>query len=123
MLVSFYLRSQAIIDFRKVGINFYIEISLFFVIFILAVVAIFQFKKLSMQKKIVQLNFLLLLIYFVFCFITSHQYKIQAHLQSPTFADYLKTNALSLILILCHFIALKGIKKDINLLSSADRLR
>lgn len=84
-------------------------------------VAIFLYKKLEIQIRFAALNFVLIAGFFIYIYITNHQLeKSLLGLSNNNFSWNM--SILSLIPIF-NWLAIRGIKKDIELLASVDRLR
>lgn len=88
---------------------------------IVPLIAIFLYKKLEIQLRFAALNFVLIAGFFIYIYITNHQLE-----KSLT---GLSNNGFSWNVVILSFIpifnwlAISGIKKDIELLASVDRLR
>ncbi len=88
---------------------------------LMALVSIFLFKNLALQLRLVMFN--TLFIGLVNFYIVYQKYKVtnlfQSTFDSQTYLGFF----IGLSLFLFNYLAFKGIKKDIKLLASVDRLR
>lgn len=104
-----------------VGKN-YLAIVLTGVSVILSIVAIFDFKNQKNQIKLCWLNVLCSVLLLVWLFYSVH--RQEAAMTQPNSGGYYWIGAfLPLICIIFLFMARRGIKKDIHLVKSMDRLR
>lgn len=89
---------------------------------VLAILSIFLFKKRELQIRLTAFNFLFISL--AIFYLAYEWYKLN-HMPDVLITNY-KYNvsiALPLVLPIINYLALKGIRKDIELVASADRLR
>jgi len=129
ILIATYIRINFFIDLSHQG-NFYQLVfvdfifDIFLIIFLLLIlITVFNFKNLNQQKKLLQ--FLLFISVLFSIYMLSIKFYFLQKYQFPTLSafDYFKVLTLPFLLLMLNYLAFKGVKKDINLLSSADRLR
>jgi hypothetical protein len=89
---------------------------------IIALITIFLFRNLTLQMRLTALNFVFILLG-IFYF-ARDIFKLKT-LENIGLTSYSFNWGLifPILIIVCNFYALKGIRKDIELLASADRLR
>lgn len=93
------------------------------IVALIALITIFLFKKREIQLRLVAFNFLFIILFWFNMFFSVYKLnsgKITKLISSDL--NYL-TLSIPLILLVLNFLALKGIKKDIELLASVNRLR
>lgn len=92
-------------------------------ILILSILALFLFKKLRLQIRLVSYNFLFILasVYFLFNSVKQLNSGKETQLISSDFNYFIIF--VYLILLILNLLALLGIKKDIELLASVNRMR
>lgn len=90
------------------------------VIFFSVIVTIFQFKKRSLQIKLCSLNVLLITAFLAFEYLSVESFK--KIYETGIYKNELG-GVFSLIALIFIFLAQRGIKKDDELVRSADRLR
>lgn len=88
---------------------------------ILAFIAIFSFRNLKLQKKLLSFNYLLTGASCIFIFST--HYNVVNSFKNVTELHYSICLFLPLSLFLFNFLSIRGIRRDIEVLESADRLR
>lgn len=90
------------------------------IVVVLPLLIIFMFKNLNGQLRLIRLSILfnLVLIGLIFFF-----YVAQVELATASQANYDKGIFLPLVALVFLFLALRGVRKDIKLIRSADRLR
>lgn len=89
---------------------------------ILSVLAIFSFRKLALQLRLTAYNFLFMALAMFYIFYALYRLSDSTDM---VLQSYTAGWALSIpfLMIIFNFLALRGIRKDIELLASADRLR
>ncbi len=92
-------------------------------ILILSILALFLFKKLRLQIRLVSYNFLFILasVYFLFDSVKQLNSGKETQLISSDFNYFIIF--VYIILLILNLLALLGIKKDIELLASVNRMR
>lgn len=89
---------------------------------IIALVSIFLFKKLPTQLRLVSFNFIFILLAIFYFSYDLYKLKTIEHVVSVQIS-FQWAIILPIALLGFNFLALRGIRKDIKLLASADRLR
>jgi hypothetical protein len=88
---------------------------------LLTLISIFQFKNLKRQKLLLTVNYVLMVLVFFFVYYTHIQ--LIKTFPEVTDAKFEWTRVLLVLLPAFNYVAINHIKKDIELLSSVDRLR
>jgi len=93
------------------------------IVTLIAFITIFLFKKREIQLRLVAFNFLFIVLFWFNLFFSV--YKLNKGETTKLISSDLNylTLSLPLILLVLNFLALKGIKKDIELLASVNRFR
>lgn len=93
------------------------------IVTLIAFTTIFLFKKREIQLRLVAFNFLFIILFWFNLFFSV--YKLNKGETTKLISSDLNylTLSLPLILLVLNFLALKGIKKDIELLASVNRFR
>lgn len=89
---------------------------------ILSVLAIFSFRKLALQLRLTAYNFLFMALAMFYIFYALYRLSDSTEMALQSYAAGWAIS-LPFFMIFFNFLALRGIRKDIELLASADRLR
>ncbi|MFM6984060.1 MAG: DUF4293 family protein [Chitinophagaceae bacterium] len=108
------------VNIKQEGVNTPILIT-FLVMAVLTIISIFQFKNLQLQKKMLTLNYVVMVLLFFFVYYTHIQ--LIKTFTDVTEAKFEWTRVLLVLFPSFNYLAINHIKKDIELLASVDRLR
>lgn len=112
--------SAITLNAQQEGVNTPLLITLLTMIAV-TLISIFQFKNLKLQKKILTINYLVIVLVFFFVYYT-HLQLIKTF-PGVTEAKFEWTRILLVLFPAFNYLAISHIKKDIELLASVDRLR
>ncbi len=108
------------VKIKQEGVNAPILITVL-VMAVLTIISIFQFKNLRLQKKILIVNYVVMVLLFFFVYYT-HIQLIKTFTE-VTEAKFEWTRVLLVFFPSFNYLAINHINKDIELLASVDRLR
>jgi hypothetical protein len=103
----------------------FLVFTLYMLIVLLAVVCIFMFKNRKLQFRLTVLNIFLAIAAIAFQYLKVADYANTLQTTGKTIASswYMPAAFLPIVILICLFLAARGIYKDERLIKSLDRLR
>lgn len=109
--------TEPVTDISGTSISYALIIST-----LISIVSVFLFKNLPLQLRLTAFNFLFIALAIFYIVYKAYQLNSTDGITVSDF-NVKPAAALPLLMIIFNFMALRGIRKDIELLASADRLR